>query len=100
MTKLPRLAALAVVLREDKLLLVRRKNEPNAGHWGFPGGHVDFGESVGSAACHELFEETTINAEPGRFLMGLDTIIPHKDGTTAYHFYMVAVECIYTSGER
>lgn len=99
MEKRPKLAALAVVCREDKVLLVRRRHEPDANFWGFPGGHVDYGESVGAAASRELLEETTIHAEPTRTLIGLDTIVPDDDGGTAFHFYMVAVECSYVSGE-
>ncbi len=99
MIKQPKLAALAVVLRKNEVLLVRRKHEPDAGLWGFPGGHVDFGEGVGAAACRELLEETTICAEPGRTLIGLDTIIPDDQGSPAFHFYLVAVECTYVSGE-
>lgn len=60
---------------------------------------MDYGESVGAAACRELLEETTIDAEPGQTLIGLDTIVPDKSGNIAFHYYMVAVECIYTSGE-
>lgn len=99
MTDFPKLAALAVLIRKNELLLVRRRNEPDAGLWGFPGGHVDWGESVGLAACRELFEETTIKATPGRSLIGLDTIIPDTAGNTQFHYYMVAVECVYRSGE-
>lgn len=99
MEKFPKLAALAVVHREDEVLLVRRKYEPDANRWGFPGGHVDYGESVEAAASRELLEETTIRAEPVRTLVGLDTIIPDDESGTAFHFYMVAVECSYVSGE-
>lgn len=95
----PKLAALAVVIREEDLLLVRRKNEPDAGKWGFPGGHVEFGEAVGQAACRELLEETTVRAEPSQTVTGLDTIIPDGKGEVAFHYYLVAVKCVYVSGE-
>lgn len=95
----PKLAALAFVVRADELLLVRRKNEPDAGKWGFPGGHVDFGESVAEAACRELLEETSVCAAPAQTLTGLDTIIPDVQGGTAFHYYLVAVRCDYISGE-
>ena len=47
----PRLAAIAVVMHEGKVLLAQRKNDPDAGLWGFPGGHVDFGETAMDAAA-------------------------------------------------
>ena len=35
---LPIAAAIAVVLRGERMLLVRRSHRPDAGRWGFPGG--------------------------------------------------------------
>ncbi len=39
-------------------MLVRRANPPDAGLWGFPGGKIEFGETVKDAAMRELREET------------------------------------------
>ena len=65
MTGFPRLAALAVVLDATaaRVLLVQRRNPPDAGLWGFPGGHVEPGETALAADVRELFEETGIKAE-------------------------------------
>ncbi|HUF57442.1 MAG TPA: NUDIX domain-containing protein, partial [Thermohalobaculum sp.] len=41
-----------------RVLLVRRLNEPDAGLWGYPGGKVEWGETVADAAVRELAEET------------------------------------------
>lgn len=98
MTRLPRLAALAVVPQDGHLLLVRRRNPPDAGLWGFPGGHVDWGETAARAAVRELFEETGVRAEPQRLLTNLDIIVPGPDGTPAHHFLLVATLCAYRSG--
>ena len=99
MAQFPKPAALAVVLREGKLLLVRRKNEPDANLWGFPGGHVDFGETALKAASRELFEETTVVAAARKYLGNLDIIIKADDGTVKFHYLLVAVLCDYMSGE-
>lgn len=93
----PKLAVLSVVLNAGHVLLVRRKNEPDAGLWGFPGGHVEFGEPVAQAACRELAEETSVQATPIRTLTGLEIITPDI-GDPAFHFYLVAVQCAYVSG--
>lgn len=98
MTTFPRLAALAVVLRDDQVLLVRRRNEPDAGLWGFPGGHVEFGETASDAATRELREETGVIALPIRYLTNVDIILRGEAGEIMYHFLLAAVLCRYVSG--
>src|SRR3546814_15823691 len=60
----PRLSVPAVVTRAtsrgSEVLLVRRANPPQPGHWGFPGGKVDRGEGLGQAAIRGLKEEDGI----------------------------------------
>ncbi|WP_166416941.1 NUDIX hydrolase [Cochlodiniinecator piscidefendens] len=94
----PKLAALAVVLEKGKLLLVRRKNEPDAGLWGYPGGHVDLGETALAAAVRELREETTIIATPITYLTNVDVIISNETGRVDHHFLLAAVLCKFQSG--
>ena len=99
MTDHPKLAALAVVIRDGRVLLVKRRNEPDAGLWGFPGGHVDLGETAMDAAIRELREETTIVARPVRYLTNVDVIDRDESGIVKFHFLLAAVLCEYVSGE-
>jgi ADP-ribose pyrophosphatase YjhB (NUDIX family) len=54
----PKLVACTVPARDGRVLLVRRNIEPSRGKWTFPGGFVDWGESVQAAALRETLEET------------------------------------------
>src|SRR5947208_2125026 len=55
----PWLAVDCVVFDEqDKLLLIRRKNPPFQGQYALPGGFIEYGETVETAAARELTEET------------------------------------------
>ena len=96
--KAPKDAALAVTLSEDQVLLVRRKNEPDAGLWGFPGGHVDLGETALFAAARELREETSVIGRPLQYLTNLDVIVRDEYGSIRFHFLLAVVLCEYISG--
>jgi ADP-ribose pyrophosphatase YjhB (NUDIX family) len=87
----PKVAALAVVLHDNHVLLVRRKNPPDAGLWGFPGGHIELGETGLSAAVRELAEETSVVAVPQRYLTNLDIIEKDGDGVIKHHYLLAAV---------
>ncbi|MTH63299.1 NUDIX hydrolase [Paracoccus shanxieyensis] len=96
---LPRLAALAVVLDGDRVLLVQRRNPPDAGLWGFPGGHVEPGETALEAAARELAEETGVIARPLAYLDNIDVIERGADGALRFHFLLAAVLCAFVSGQ-
>tara|TARA_B100000497_G_C7471128_1_gene290221 strand:+ start:229 stop:651 length:423 start_codon:yes stop_codon:yes gene_type:complete len=99
MMKAPKVAALAVTFCADQVLLVRRKNEPDAGLWGFPGGHVDLGETGLFAAARELREETSVIGRPLQYLTNLDVIVRDEHGSIKFHFLLAVVLCEYISGE-
>ena len=42
----------------EKIVLIERENEPEKGLWSFPGGKLDFGESIKDGMEREVFEET------------------------------------------
>ena len=47
----------AAIVRDGRLLLVKRKTPPEAGCWSLPGGKVDFGERLEDAIVREIAEE-------------------------------------------
>jgi len=48
---------------DDRLLLIQRLTEPEAGAWGLPGGKIDFGEPARETAKREITEELGIDIE-------------------------------------
>src|SRR5437867_3991222 len=59
----PKVVAGTIPERDGRILLTRRSINPGRGLWTFPGGFVDFGESVTDAAMRETFEETGLKVE-------------------------------------
>lgn len=94
----PIVAVLAVVIHDGKLLLVQRANPPDAGLWGFPGGKVEFGETLLTAAERELFEETGITAVAERIFTAVDAYDRSDEGQLRQHFVLVAVRCQWRAG--
>lgn len=95
----PVVAVIAVVPRNGRVLLVRRRNRPDAGRWGFPGGKIEPGETVFAAAVRELAEETGITADPLEVLDALDVIDRAPDGALIHHYVLIAVLCRWRAGE-
>jgi ADP-ribose pyrophosphatase YjhB (NUDIX family) len=95
----PIVGVLAVVLRGDRALVVRRANPPMPGRWGFPGGVLELGETVFAGAMRELREETGISAEPAGILDVHDAIQRDAAGRVQFHYTLIAVRGVWRSGE-
>jgi len=95
----PIVGVLAVVLRGERALVVRRANPPMPGRWGFPGGVLELGETVAQGAMRELLEETGVIAEAIGPLTVIDTIDRDREGHVRYHYTLVAVIGHWQSGE-
>jgi ADP-ribose pyrophosphatase YjhB (NUDIX family) len=87
----------AVVIHEDRVLLIRRGKEPMRGRWLIPGGTVELGETLQEALVREVAEETGLRVEPRDVVLVFDRI--HRDeGRVSYHYVIVDYACDYVSG--
>ncbi len=57
----PKVAVAVIISKDDQVLLVQRRFDPQKGHWTLPSGFVDAGEDPSEAARRECFEETGFN---------------------------------------
>lgn len=84
------IAAVAIVLIKDgKILLVKRGYPPGLGKWSVPGGVIEAGERLVEAAKRELKEETGLEAEPIGILWVLNNIVYDREGKVLYHYLVV-----------
>lgn len=58
----PKVGVGVVVVKDDQVLLGKRRGAHGSGCWQFAGGHLEFGEEVEACAVRELAEETGLKA--------------------------------------
>jgi len=93
----PRVAVGAVVLRDGKILLIKRRYPPSPNLWSIPGGHIEAGEPVLTALFRELEEETSLKASKASLLAITEYIRLRKDYSVKYHY--VILDYLITDAE-
>jgi len=90
-------------LDEDEVLLVRRANEPLAGHWWFPGGRIHLGETRLEAGKRKLKQECglTQSHDPKWLQKRVhDVIVERRDGSLSHSLttvFWVEIEWIHST---
>ncbi len=90
----PRYAIAAVgcvVVRDGRILLVKRGYPPRAGFWSVPGGAIEAGEDIAGAAVRELEEETGVRARPIGIIDVYNAITKDESGRVQYHYVILDV---------
>jgi mutator protein MutT len=88
----------AVIVAGGKVVLVKRRYEPLAGHWSLPGGAVEVGETLQAAVAREVEEETGLSVEVGPVIEVFDRITMDEAERVRYHFVLVDYLCWPASG--
>jgi len=95
----PRIAVGAVVFKENRILLIERKNPPGKGLWAIPGGRVRLEETLQMAAEREIMEETGIVIRAKDPVYAFDVIEPDARGRIRFHYVIVDLLADYISGQ-
>lgn len=95
------IAAVGIVCFDEqgRVLLIRRGNPPRAGDWSIPGGRLEWGETLVSAALRELYEETAIEADILGLIDAVDGIFSSRTtGIVHRHYVLIDYVATYRSG--
>ena len=78
-----------LLIRDNQLLLVKRKFDPDAGYWSIPGGHLELGERTETAAEREGFEETGFKVRVVKLAGIIDKIMHDNEDKVIYHYVLI-----------
>lgn len=85
-----------ILNKEGKFLLIQRgkKSKNEVGMWGFPGGALEFGETIEEAIIREVQEELGVKIKPLKKLAPVNHRIPNEK----QHWVAVPYICQLVSG--
>lgn len=91
--QITRTGVYGVAMKEGRILVIRQKSGPYAGKLDFPGGGIEFGESVEEALRREFLEEVGMEFTSmdwiGNFTATVD--VPGTDVREPYHFFQIGL---------
>ncbi len=83
----PLAVAIAALVHDGAILLIRRRRGDYPGLWGLPGGKIEVGEHLAQAAIREVLEESGIEASFSRYLGCVSEHLV-EDGRVCRHFIL------------
>jgi ADP-ribose pyrophosphatase YjhB (NUDIX family) len=95
----PHLAVSAAILREGRVLLVRRGRAPALGLFTLPGGGVEAGETLAEAVVREVREETGMTVEPFAPAGHREVVVRDAANRVERHFVIFAFAARWIAGE-
>ena len=95
----PYLAVSAAIIRDGKVLVVRRARNPALSLYTLPGGAVETGETLMQAVTREVREETALEIEPVALAGHREAIVRDAQGRVERHFVILCFAARWLSGE-
>jgi 8-oxo-dGTP diphosphatase len=95
----PFLAVSAAIVRDDRILVVRRARAPALGVYTLPGGVVELGETLTEAVVREVREETGLAIEPVGLAGFRETVVRDAEDRVERHFIILCFAAHWVSGE-
>jgi ADP-ribose pyrophosphatase YjhB (NUDIX family) len=89
----------AIIVEDERVLLVKRGHPPLLGEWSIPGGVLELGEGLEEAVVREAWEETGLTVETAGLLGVYNRVLRDADERTLYHYVLVDYLCHRVSGE-
>lgn len=66
--KSPKITVDGIIIKDDEIILIKRKYEPYKNSWALPGGYVEYNEKTEDAIIREIFEETGIKTKINKLI--------------------------------
>jgi len=88
----------AVIIQDNRVLLIRRGTPPLLGEWSLPGGVLECGETLREAVAREAREETGLLVETGEMLGVYERVIRDDAKRVRYHYVLVDFLCRAVGG--
>jgi 8-oxo-dGTP diphosphatase len=95
----PYLAVSAAIVRDGKVLVVRRARKPALNLYTLPGGVVEAGETLHQAVIREVHEETQLSIEPVALAGNREVIMRDGQGRVERHFVILCFAARWLAGE-
>ncbi len=91
----PKVGVAAIIIRDGKVLLIKRKGVHGQGSWSTPGGHLENGETPEQCAIRETCEEAGVEIANARFQAVTNDIFPDS----GKHYITIWMQGLLVSGK-
>jgi ADP-ribose pyrophosphatase YjhB (NUDIX family) len=95
----PFLAVSAAIVRDGKVLVVRRARNPALSLYTLPGGVVETGETLLQAVAREVREETALTIDPVGLAGHREAIVRDGQGRVDRHFVILCFAARWLAGQ-